>query len=168
MKLFNAFVASNFNYCSPVWHFGSKESALKMEKMQKAALRIVLNDYSSDYQNLLVNSNCVSLLLSRLRSILLEVFKCTKGTNPDFMKEFFIENVHPYFTRSGPLLIQPKARTIKHGINSFVFQGGKLWNSLPAFAKEMEHIPDFKQFLLEWKGPDCKCGYCLLCTITNM
>ena len=35
MKLFYAFVISNFSYCATVWHFCSKASTIKMEKCRK-------------------------------------------------------------------------------------------------------------------------------------
>ena len=36
MKLVHAFIISNFNYCAIVWHFCSKSSTIKMEKIQKS------------------------------------------------------------------------------------------------------------------------------------
>ena len=48
----NSFVYSNFNYCPLVWHFCSCESSKKIEKIQKHYLRLVLDDYKSDYGNL--------------------------------------------------------------------------------------------------------------------
>ena len=44
IKLFHAFVSSNFNYCPTTWHFTSKSSTMKIEKVHKAALRVVYND----------------------------------------------------------------------------------------------------------------------------
>ena len=49
MKLFYIFVIANFSYCATVRHFCSKSSTIKMEKMQKAALRVVFNDISYEY-----------------------------------------------------------------------------------------------------------------------
>ena len=53
MSICNAFIASNFNYCNTVWHFCSNRSLYKLEKFHKQALRMVLNDYSSSYRDLL-------------------------------------------------------------------------------------------------------------------
>ena len=44
MKLYDSFILPNLLYCSIVWHFGSKSSALKVEKVNKRALWVVLND----------------------------------------------------------------------------------------------------------------------------
>ena len=147
MKLFNAFIISNFNYSSIVWHFCPRESTSKVEKIHKSALRIVLNDYKSNYDTLLQLSYLQPLLISRLKAILYEVYKCTREINPSFMNELFSKIIHPYRTRSGSMLTQPRASSIKYGINNFVFQGAKLWNSLPASAKGLENPYDFKSFL---------------------
>ena len=165
MKLFHAFIISNFNYCAIVWHFCSKSSTIKMEKIQKAALRVVFNDYDADYNQLLSMSERSPLLVVRLRTILIEVFKCIRELNPKFMNMLFTLNNKPYDTRSGPLLFQSHVKTIKHGINSFMYQGAKRWNSLPTDAKDIECFNWFKNFLTTWMGPDC---HCVLCAIKTM
>ena len=57
MKLFNAFILSNLKYSSIVWHFCPRESTSKVEKINKSALRMVLNDYKSNNDTLLQLSN---------------------------------------------------------------------------------------------------------------
>ena len=83
MKLFHAFVSSNFNYCPTTWHFTSKWSIIKIEKVHKAALRVVYNDYMTSYSGLLDMSNRTPLFLARLKGLLVEVFKCFRGLNPE-------------------------------------------------------------------------------------
>ena len=55
--IINNFILSNFNYCHLVWHFSSCESIRKIKRIKKSCLRIILNDYKSDYETLLCNSN---------------------------------------------------------------------------------------------------------------
>ena len=45
--IYKSFIKSNFNYCLLVWHFCSKRSSDKLEKLQFRALRLVFNDFSS-------------------------------------------------------------------------------------------------------------------------
>ena len=66
MKLFHAFVSSNFNYCPTTWHFSSKSSTMKIEKVHKAALRVVYDDYTTSYSGLLDMSNRSPLFWARL------------------------------------------------------------------------------------------------------
>ena len=54
VTIVNSFIYANFNYCPLiVWHFSTCESIRKIEKIQKCCLRIVLDDYDSDYEVLL-------------------------------------------------------------------------------------------------------------------
>ena len=168
MTLFYAFVMSNFSYCSTVWHFCPKASTLKMEKLQKAALRVVFNDYIAGYCQLLAMSNRSPLYVSRLKTILTEVFKCIRKLNPMFMNNIFSINDKPYDTRSGQTLSQARMKTIKYGINSFTYQGAKHWNVLPADMKDIECLNEFKSCLKKWISPECHCGCCVACTVKNM
>ena len=66
------------------------------------------------------------------------------------------------------MIFQSYVNTIKNGINSFVYQGAKQWNSLPTDAKDIECFNLFKNYLTAWMRPDCHCGYCVLCAIKTM
>ena len=69
LKLFHAFVRSNFQYACIVWHFTSNSNILKLEKIQTKALRIVLNHHTSCSRDLLINANITSLYVSRIKTI---------------------------------------------------------------------------------------------------
>ena len=53
--IMQSFILSNFNYCALIWHFCSESNTAKIEKIQERALRLVLDDYISDYSTLLKN-----------------------------------------------------------------------------------------------------------------
>ena len=89
MKLYDSFILPNFLYCSVVWHFGSKSSALKVEKVNKRALRVVLNDYVSSYPELLLKTGRSSLYISRIKTIATEMYKCKNDINPAFVGKLF-------------------------------------------------------------------------------
>ena len=67
--LIGAFVFSNFNYCPLVWHFTSMTSTNKIEPIQKRALRLLYNDYTSNYDSLLAKANKPSMELKRYRAL---------------------------------------------------------------------------------------------------
>ena len=67
MVLMKSFILSNFNYCSPVWHFCSKtDNTDRMERIRKRALRMVLDDYESDYETLLQKANMSTIQIFRI------------------------------------------------------------------------------------------------------
>ena len=80
---------SNFNYCSLVWNFSSAQSLNKIENLQKRALRFLLNDYSSTYENLLEKSGYPNMNLGRYRTLCIEIYKTLNKLNPDYMNDIF-------------------------------------------------------------------------------
>ncbi len=57
---------SNFNYCPIIWHFCGKLSSKKIEKIQERALRFMLKDQISTYEQLLEKCNYAILHIIHL------------------------------------------------------------------------------------------------------
>ena len=72
-----------------------------MEKIQKRALRVVLNDYQASYQDLLDEVSRPTLYVSRMKAIAIEMFKCVKNISPIFLKNMFAYQDQPYELRGG-------------------------------------------------------------------
>ena len=89
VAIVNSFIYANFNYCPLVWHFSTCQSIRKIEKIQKRCLRIVLDDYESDYDVLLRKSEKVTLEIKRLRILAITSFKTVNNLNPTYMKDIF-------------------------------------------------------------------------------
>ena len=163
MSIYNAFIASNFNYCNTVWHFCSNRSLYKLEKLHKQALRVVLNDYSSSYRDLLDKASKPTLYVSRLKAIAIEAYKCKENENPDYINVMLNPQIKPYDLRGGTRAEQPKVNTTSCGLYSFTYQVAKLWNEMPSSIKEATSLLHFKSLLSSWTGPECHCGCCILC-----
>ena len=80
---------SNFNYCSLVWNFSSAQSLNKIENLQKRALRFLLNDYNSAYEDLLEKSGYINMNLWRQRTLCIEIYKTLNKLNPGYMNDIF-------------------------------------------------------------------------------
>ena len=63
--LVNTFIISNFNDCPLVLNFSSAQLLKKIENLQKRALRFLLNDYDSTYEDLLEKSGYPNMNLRR-------------------------------------------------------------------------------------------------------
>ena len=81
--IYTSFIASNFNYCPLVWFFTSRESINKIDKIQERALRSVLNDHTSSYNDLLLKSGFDSFRIYAVKSLMTELFKILEGMAPD-------------------------------------------------------------------------------------
>ena len=68
LKLYNAFIQTVFCYCSDVGHF--------LLQLNTQILRVVLNDSSSSYKDLLTRLDMTTTEAGRVQSIMLTLYKC--------------------------------------------------------------------------------------------
>ena len=115
--------------------FGSYKSLYKIEKIQERALRLLHNDFASDYAELLKKSGKATMEIKRLRCLALEIFKTVNNLNPYYMKEIFSKTTN---LTHRPLDINFNQNNItKYGSNSLQSSLGlHTWNSLPSEIKE--------------------------------
>ena len=143
---------SNFTYCPLVWHFCGKTNNAKIEKIQERALRIIYNDYISDYDTLREQMGVTTMVHSRLLCMVLEVFKSIKKKNPVYLQELFSIKDSQYSLRDSSLLVQPIKNTTNYGLRTFTYLGSKLWNNLPATMKSsVERDITIKDFKIDLK-----------------
>ena len=156
--LLNSFVLSNFNYCPLVWHFCSSKSLKKIEKIQERTLRILYNDSTSDYNQLLNKSSKASMEVKRLRNLALEIFKTLNHLNPEYMKEIFYKTTN--LTHRPFNIKVNQNNTTKYGNKSLRSLGPHIWNSLPKQIKEETDYNKFKNYIDKWFGAKYKCNLC--------
>ena len=114
--LVNAFVYSNFNYCSSVWHFLTKKSTKKIEKIQEHCIKLLYNNTTETYDDPLVKTLQSSMEIKRLRTLATEIFKTLNDINPIYMKEMFYLSFHE--THKKYNLFVHRRNTTKYGKNS--------------------------------------------------
>ena len=61
----------------------------KIENIRKHCLRIILNDYESDYETLCRNSNKPNMEIQRLRTLAVEIFRTVNEINLPYIKNIF-------------------------------------------------------------------------------
>lgn len=158
--LVKSFVLSNFNYCPLVWHFCSSSDINKIERIQLRSLRFIHNDYSSNYEELLMKAGKCSLYSSRLQLFCTEIYKTINHLNPQYMQELIQKRHHPYSTRQAEKLFIPRVNQTTYGLHSFRYFAPTLWNSLPDSIKSAEDLHTFKKLIKTWNGPTCSCNFC--------
>ena len=147
-KILNqSFITSNFNYCPVVWHFCSAKNLHKMKRIQKRALRFIYSDHSSSYNELLEKYGAGTFELNRLRVMCTEIYKILNGIAPSYMQSLFVLNQSRYSSRRPLDLHLPRVNQTTYGLNSFRYEGAKLWNSLPDDIKSSENLITFKPLI---------------------
>ena len=58
--LMKTFIESQFSYCPIIWMFHSRKLNRKINHIHERALRLVYNDYSTTFENLLIKDGSVS------------------------------------------------------------------------------------------------------------
>ena len=100
-------------------------STNKIESIQKRALRLLYNDYTSTYDSLLAKANKPSMELT----IALEVFKNLNVLNPTYMQDLFY--LRSSSARRPNNIAVGRTNTNRNGTKSFRSLGPQIWNSLP-------------------------------------
>ena len=158
--MINSFIYSNFMHCPLTWHLCSKSSQNKIEKTQYRSLKMLTNDYNSDYKDLLEITKTSTMEIKRLRTLALEVSKTVNNLNPDFMKCIIYHS--PYQTHKKYDIFVHSRNTASFGDKSLRALGPHVWNSFPENIKSTDTFSFFKNFIKNWCGPKCNCKNCLL------
>ena len=158
--IYKSFIRSNFNYCPLVWHFCSKTSSAKMEKLQYRALRLVFNDFDSSYETLLEKVNMPTLHVSRIRLMAIETFKIVHKMSPVYLHDLLSYKNSTYSFRYDNLVDVPRVRTTKYGKSTFCYEAAQVWNSLPNNLRKVDDFKEFRRLISTWSGPSCKCSMC--------
>ena len=129
MKILEAFVLSNFSYFSTLYHFCNVTDSRKMEKLYERALRYVYLDFESTYLMLLRKCNKSSLYLTRIRELLLAVFKIRTDMMPPIDSDIFKVQISPY--DMGYIHLKTKTfNTVRYGFKSLQHHGAMYFNTL--------------------------------------
>ena len=166
MKIMNAFLLSNLNYCSTVYHHCCMSDSKKLEQIQRRFLRYVFNDFESSYQNLLERSQKSSLYINRLRLTLEMVFKIMNDQLPPMESTFFTAHETNYSLRRSNTLCKGPFNTMTHGYASLKYQGPKLWNLLPDHVRNAKSLKEFNDCIKIW-SPVCECNSCPICILSR-
>ena len=118
----------------------------KMRKIHVRALRISYKDSCSNFEELLLKTNAVSIHHKNLQLLATEIFKTHKNLNPSFMNKIFEEKHTLYTLRRGRNILAPKPSTTGCGIENARFLGAKIWRAMPSSLKESQTLNSFKRY----------------------
>ena len=121
--IYKSYIASNINYCSTVWMFTGRTNLDKLNRLNKQALRMVYNDYSSDYDVLLNLNNSLDVYKMFIKALAIEMYKIKRGTSPVYMRDMFIHNDAAYMLRDTNTYVLPKFKTRTFGYHSMWYIG---------------------------------------------
>ena len=150
--LIQTFFESQFGYCPLIWMFCSRTLNHRINRLHERALRIAYDDYLSDFEELLVKDNTVTIHKRNLRKLAIEMYKISNNLSPLFTREMMTEICFPYNTRlttkveeddSGSFQCTNRSnyeipRTVFYGLESIRYLGPKIWKLIPDELKELK------------------------------
>ena len=168
MLLYNSFVECYFNYCCVLWHFCSNTDTVKVEKLQKRALRYVTLNVDSSYEDLLQVCDKAPLYIVRLRRIAELVYKINHDKCPSYLNDLLKQRQCNRTLRYANNMQIPSFKTVTYGKKSLKYNAPYVWNTLNEEYKLCESLNTFKHLIKSWNGPTCQCGFCVSCRIVNI
>ena len=97
--------------------------------------------------------------------IAIEIFKIYHNIGPNYLQNILEKSDNVYNTRNSKAIWQPKVKYTKYSFNSFRYNSSQTWNNLPKNIKDALSIKEFKTLINKWKGPQCSCSSCKICTL---
>ena len=133
---YNTYVRPQLEYCSSIWHPWQKTQTYKIERVQRAAARYVMNDYdfTSSVSEMIKSLNWQTLHQRRIKTSLILLYKISNNL-------IFVD--HHYLIPIKDLKFHvPFSKTLYHQ-NSFFPRTIRNWNSLPNHVKASTSLEQF-------------------------
>ena len=150
-SLMKAFATSHFNYCPLIWIFYSRELNNCINRIPERALRLVYQDNSLSFAELLEKDNSVTIHQRNLQVLATEIFKSKNGLAPEIMKEVFeMPNPAYNFRSEATHFKRENVKTTYYDIKSLRCLESKIWDMVPNNIKNCSSLNKFKMSLQTW------------------
>ena len=133
-------------------------STNKIESIQKRALQLLYNDYTSTYDSILSKANKPSMEKKPYQTLAFEIFKTLNDLNPTYIQDFFY--LRSSSARRPNNIAVVRTNTNTYGEKSLRPLGHKIWNSLPEHIKAETSLVHFRSLINTWVGKECLCNLC--------
>ena len=133
----------------------------KINRLYERFLRIIYNDNTSFFTDLLKIDNSVSVHHRNIQVLATELYKFVNGLFPKLVSNCFkLNNITVYDTKNKPTFSSRPVRIALHGTESISQLGSKIWELVPSYMKNLSSFIVFKQAIKQWKPYACPCRIC--------
>ena len=160
-KLFlNLSVISKFLYCSIVWMFHSRRLNNKLNSIYQWALRIIYQDYTSSFTELLSKNSSLTIHQRNSQKLVTEMFKVKIGIALEIKKDIFESNSRHNNLLYNFLVKRYNVHPVWCGTETASFLAPKLWGAIPMDCKIVRTLSAFKEKTNSWIPEN---GICRIC-----
>ena len=140
--------------------FCSRTSNDTINKLQEKSVIIVLNDYLSDFNELLETNNDICNHQRNIQTLLIKVFKMKDGLVSPIMEPMLNRRVNRQNLRNFQEIVTDRKRTVWYCLETLRYCHPQLWSLLPETPKETNSLSKFKRNITQWVCSDCPCKLC--------
>ena len=101
----------------------------RINALHEKALRLVYNDSSLSFEELLILDNSFTIHHRNLQKLATEMFKVKHHLSPTFMNNVFVDSTNPYNLRNPPEFNTYNIHTVYNGTETISFRGPKTMGS---------------------------------------
>ena len=139
---------SQFAYCPLIWMFHNRTLNKRINKVQERALRLVHNDNTSSFYELIQKDNSFTIHHWNIQKLALAMFRVKHRIAPKIMCELFNEANVPYNLRQEVSFHSYNVKTELYDTETLSYLGNKIWNVVSS---------DIKDCATEWMIMDLEC-----------
>ena len=159
--IMNAFISSQFNYCPLIWMFHSRGRNSKINRIHERCLRIIYNDKSSTFKDLLEKDGSVTIHHRNLQYLAIELYKIVNKLSPNIINELFqMNHENSNNLRNLSKFRSRKIKTTLYGSESLSYLGPKIWELVPLDVRNSNTLQKFKNKIRSWIPSECPCRLC--------
>ena len=158
--ILNSFIKGQFNYCPLIWMFSSKRSNNLINKIHERTLRLIHNDYESNFSDLLKIKNEVTFHVKNNQKLMTEVYKYVNGLSNSITCEIFSKRNVNYNLRNFREIKSQRKYTSRYGLESVNYKASQLWQNVPMEIKNSSTLEIFKTKIKSWTAEKCPCWVC--------
>ena len=133
----------------------------KINRLHERCLRIIYNDKTSSFQELLQKDKSLTILERNIQKLAaIELYNVKNGLSPELMSETFLLRTLNKELRSGPIFQSRNVKIVRYATESLTYLAPKIWSILPNDIKEAKSIETFKDKIKRWSPESCPCHLC--------
>ena len=156
----NALFKAQFSYYPLVWMCLCPSMNNKINKLHERCLRIIYNDKTSSFEDLLAKDGSVTIHKRNLQVLPTEMFKVHKNISTKLMQGLFCVRQTHYNLRNPHHFAIPSVNSVYHGSETISNLGSRIWNLVPDRLKELNIIKSFKNEIKRSQSEICPCRLC--------
>ena len=130
-----------------------------INRIHERALRLILNDHVSTFQDILEITKKKTIHQNNLESLAKEIYKFLNSLSPSIMNGAFMIRNNKYNLSNFQCLYSTNKRAVKHGTETVTYRGPQIWNVVPEKTKSAS-FDIFRKEIGKCKEEKCPCRTC--------